>query len=344
MTVSASKRSVWSRCRRGALAVLAFAGYLALAAVAVAVAGGSVTSANGYDVMQSVAALGLVSLGLGLTVLIAEFDLSVAAMTGLGGMLAVISGESSPLLGVLIAAGAGLAVGAAQGCIIAWGRFNSMAVTLGTLLLLSGATQILSNSQSLDYGRLDVAVRLDNPVLVIFSLRSLIVVAIFIGVGLVLAYSRLGPQLRATGGHREGARVAGLRVDHVVIGVFATSGLLCALSGALLSYSLASAAPDIGTTPLLFAATAVLLGGVKLSGGEGSALGILLGVLALAVLQEVLAILLAPDFAVDLITGGSLLAVVIATSASRLRDRHRNRAAHDPGVVASSLPAATKRA
>ena len=94
--------------------------------------------------------------------------------------------------------------------------------------------------------------------------------------------------------------------------MFVISALGAALSGALLSYSLATASPtNIGFDVLTFSATAALIGGVSLSGGKGGAIGIAAGVLSLSVLQEILAIVRSPDYVSSLITGGLLVVVTI---------------------------------
>ena len=128
----------------------------------------------------------------------------------------------------------------------------------------------------------------------------------------MLRYLRVGRDIRAIGGDRRAARVAGVPVDRLLVGVFVVSALGAALPGALLSYSLATASPtNIGFDVLTFSATAALIGGVRLSGGKGGAIGIAAGVLSLSVLQEILAILRSPDYVSSLITGGLLVLFTI---------------------------------
>src|SRR5215210_5968076 len=71
-----------------------------------------------FSVMQLFATFGLVALGLGLSILIREFDLSVAGTVGLAGCIAVMTGETNPWLGLLLGAGAGLVSGMLQGIIM----------------------------------------------------------------------------------------------------------------------------------------------------------------------------------------------------------------------------------
>jgi ribose/xylose/arabinose/galactoside ABC-type transport system permease subunit len=272
----------------------------------------TVRTANVYDIFQNFASYGLVALALGVTIIAGEFDLSVSSMYLLGGMVAVLTGNGSPLVGILAALGTAIIVGVVQGSLIARFRLNSMPVTLGGYLVVLGTTYILGHNKSVIYENYTVGLRLDKPVLQIFSIRSLVALGIFVVTAIILRYLRVGRDIRAIGGDRRAARVAGVSVDRLLVAVFVLSALGAALPGALLSYSLATASPtNIGFDVLTFSATAALIGGVSLSGGKGSPVGIAAGVLSLSVLQEILAILGSPDYVSSLITGGLLVIVTI---------------------------------
>ena len=272
----------------------------------------TVRTANVYDVFQNFASYGLVALALGITMIAGEFDLSVSSVYLFGGMVAVLTGGGSPAVGIIAALGAAAIVGLVQGGLIARFRLNSMPVTLGGYLIVLGITYILGHSKSVMYSNYTVGLRLDSPILQIFSIRSLISLGIFVVAALVLRYLRVGRDLRAVGGDRRAARVAGVPVDRLLVGVFVVAALGAALPGALLSYSLATASPtNIGFDVLTFSATAALIGGVSLSGGKGSPVGIAAGVLSLSVLEEILSILGSPDYVSSLITGGLLILFTI---------------------------------
>src|SRR5699024_1834215 len=121
-----------------------------------------------------------------------------------------------------------------------------------------------------------------------------------------------GREIIAAGGDRKASLVAGVNVKALMIGVFATSGVLSALAGAMLSYGLASATPSGGSADILVVAVAAaILGGVSLSGGIGRPLGIAAGVLILSVLRAGLTSLGAAPFVHDIVTGAVLLAVAV---------------------------------
>lgn len=308
-----SKKGTHFRPRAGELAPFLILGLMVLTlALLPAFTEYTVRTANVYNIFQNFSSYGLVALALGLTIIVGEFDLSVSSMYLLGGMVAVLTGAESPLLGIAAALGAAILVGVVQGGLIAGFRLNSMPVTLGGFLVVLGITYILGGGKSVLYENFDVGLRLDEPVAQIFSIRSLVALGIFAIAAVVLRYLRVGRDMRAIGGDRRAARVAGVRVDRLLIGVFVVSALGAALPGALLSYSLATASPtNIGFDVLTFSATAALIGGVSLSGGKGGPIGIAAGVLSLSMLQEILAILRSPDYVSSLITGGLLVVVTI---------------------------------
>jgi ribose transport system permease protein len=303
------------RARRGIQASAPFAvlALFALALVALPLySDATATSFNVYNTLQSFAALGLLSLAVGLTVIAGEFDLSTVGMYGLGGMLAVQTGVDSPLLGVLVALGVGALVGAVQGGLVARLGISSVPVTLGGYIALTGLTSVISGGESVAYDNLGAGVWLDQVLATFFSPRSLVTLGAFALAAALLRWTRIGRDLRAVGGDRRASRAAGVRTERVLVGVFVASGCLSALGGALLSYSVATAAPDPGVTPLIFAVTAALLGGVTLAGGRGGPLGIAAGAISLALLQELFAILAAPDYVAKLVLGGLLIVVVVA--------------------------------
>ena len=271
------------------------------------------TAFNIYDALQLWSAYGLVALGVGLTMIAGEFDFGVLGLFALCPMIAVKVGEYNTLLGFVAAIAVAAAVGFAQGAIVARLRLHSMAVTLGFYIALLGATIAIGHSQSVSFSNLDLGTALDDMKLQIFSWRSFIALAAFALVFLVMRYTRLGRDVRAIGGDRRASRVVGVEVDRVLILVFVTSAVCSALGGTLQAYSFATALSDPGQTPLKFAVTAAILGGVSLVGGVGGALGIAVGALTLSLLQELFSILAAPTWVSNLITGALLvLATIVA--------------------------------
>src|SRR5579884_2498526 len=125
-----------------------------------------------FSVMQLFATVGLVALGLGLSMLVREFDLSVSGAVGLAGCIAVTTGAGNPWLGVLLGVSAGTVSGVLQGLIMTRLRLSSVGVTLGGLLTLQGITYVLTGNQTISYPNMAVALGLNAPIAHLLSVRS----------------------------------------------------------------------------------------------------------------------------------------------------------------------------
>ena len=300
-------------------AVLILAGTVAVLAVASQGSSRFLGLATVFSVMQLFATLGLVALGLGLSMLIREFDISVAGMVSVAGCIGVMTGAQNPWLGLACGVAAGLAGGAIQGLIMVWLRLSSVGVTLGGLLTFSGIAYVLTRNRSIPYPNIDVALAVNEPVLGILSLRSGVALAVFVLAALVISYTRIGRDVIAMGSDRRASLIAGVNVDRLMVGVFTVSGGLAALAGVLLSYSLAAASPVGLADVLVPGAAAAIIGGISLAGGRGRPMGILTGVLVLCVLRSGLNALGASPYMHEIATGAVLLAVAILDGPALMR-------------------------
>jgi ribose/xylose/arabinose/galactoside ABC-type transport system permease subunit len=278
------------------------------------------TLATAFSVLQQFATVGPIALGLGLTMIVREFDLSVGGMMSLAGCVAVLTGVSDPALGVVAAVLVGGIAGFCQGSIMVRLRLGSIGVTLGGLLTLGGIAYVVTGNLSIAYPRMDIAMAVNQKVLGVLSLRSLVALAAFLIAAFFMARTRIGRDVYATGSDRRAALVAGVPVGWIVVGVFAVSGMLSALGGALLSYSLATASGVALTDALVPATAAAIIGGVSLTGGKGTPIGIVGGVLVLSLLRAGLNAIGTPPSVQDIVTGGVLL-IVALTDAPDLGQR-----------------------
>jgi ribose/xylose/arabinose/galactoside ABC-type transport system permease subunit len=292
---------------------------LGLFACAPLLSGRPLSSFDVYNTLQGFAPLGLLALAIGITMIAGEFDLSVVGIYAFGGMLGVVVGVTSPLAGVAVAVAAGAVIGAAQGVLIARLGVSSTPVTLATYIALLGLTYAMSGGLSKTYPNSAATLWVDQTIAGVFSPRSLVTLAAFFLAAIVLGFTKVGRELRAIGGDRRASRVAGVRVDSRIVGIFVVSGTLSALGGVMLSYSYASANPDPGLRPLILAAVAALLGGVSLAGGRGSPLGLLAGALSVALLAQVVTVTVLPDYSTQLLYA-VLLAVIVAIESPGLHD------------------------
>jgi ribose transport system permease protein len=133
----------------------------------------------------------------------------------------------------------------------------------------------------------------------------------YIRVAGLLHFTRIGRDIYAAGGHRTAAIQSGARVGPALTVSFMISGGLSALGGSLLSLSLATASATLSGNVLLQAASAAIVGGVALSGGIGTPLGVAIGVLILTILNNGLGLLSASSTQILLVNGAILLLVVL---------------------------------
>lgn len=290
-----------------------------------------------YNGFQGAAQFGFIALALGLTLIAGEFDLSVTGVHVLGGVLAVSFGAENAVVGLLVGVGAGLGIGLLQGLLIAATRTPSIAVTLGTLIATLGLASTLTGGLSLTYTNTAVTLGIDETLFGVLSPRSLILLGVVLLAAGILVATRVGRELRAIGSDRRAARVAGVPVARLVVGVFGASGALAALGGVLLAYSYSSANPDPGPQLLILGIVAALLGGLSLSGGRGHPLGILLGVLAVAFVGQLTTMLGLPQY-VTQITFAVFLAAIAVVDAPGLHDAvTRLRTWREDGTRATSV-------
>jgi ribose/xylose/arabinose/galactoside ABC-type transport system permease subunit len=264
-----------------------------------------------FSVMQLFATFGLVALGLGLSMLIREFDLSVAGIVGLAGCIAVMTGVENPWLGLILGVGSGVVSGTLQGLVMTRLGLSSVGVTLGGLLTLQGITYMLTANKTISYPNMAVALELNEPIANLLSVRSAGALAVFVLAALVMTYTHIGRDVIATGSDRRASRIAGLNTERVVTGVFAASGASAALAGVLLSYSLGAASPVALADVLAPAAAAAIVGGVSVVGGRGSPMGIAAGVLTLCILRSGLSAIGVEPHVHDIVTGAILVVTAV---------------------------------
>ena len=281
-----------------------------------------VSAGNLFALLQAFALLGLLTLAVGLTMIAGEFDLSVGAMVSLAGLCTVKLGQDNVFLGIVIAALTGLLVGVFNGFLFRYLRISSLVVTVGTMIVLTGASFWIAGGRVVTYGNLDVSDWLEQTILFVLSPRSSVTLIAFFLAWLLLGRTKAGRDIYATGSNRNAAEAAGARVTFSLVLVFALSGLISAVAGSLLSLSLATASATLGTNLMLQAASAAILGGVALSGGVGNAFGMALGAFTLSALNNGLSIMGANSPTILLSNGLLLLGVVLFDS---LAERRENR-------------------
>lgn len=288
---------------------------IALSVVIVVVAAfvipGFGTRNNVASLLQVLAPIGIAALGVGVTMIAGEFDLSIGSSAVLGGVLSIRFADQGPVAALVVPLVVVGALGALQGLLISWLKISSLVVTIGTLILFQGVAYIIANENSVSLTNFDIGIALSTHYW-IFAPMSLIFLALAVLLWLFLHFTRLGHELYAIGGGRREAVASGVSARRPLVFAFAFSACMGALTGALVSLSAGGATPTGFSDVLLTSIAAAVIGGVALSGGRGSTWGIVLGALALAVISNAITVLGAPVFVTDFLTGALLLAALAA--------------------------------
>ena len=232
---------------------------------------------------------GLIAIGLTVLMISGGIDLSIAAMAACSGMIAatlIMEGMNGTLAGI-IALVAALGLGGINAFLVVKLRISPLIATLGTLLLFRGTAYVVSGGDNLAIGvntwswlgrgRLFG----DN-----LPISLLVFLAILIATMLFMRYSVSGHYLYAVGGNSVACRNVGLKVDRIRASGYIFLGLLAGCAGLTLMSQSGVAQPQSLFGAELDIITAVLLGGVALTGGRGSLLGTLLGLLIIGVINN----------------------------------------------------------
>jgi ribose/xylose/arabinose/galactoside ABC-type transport system permease subunit len=223
---------------------------------------------------------GLVALGMTFVIMTGGIDLSVGSVVALGGVVAIMVSEYGLLPGLLAGTAAGAAVGGLNGFLITKLRLQPFIATLATLLAVRGLALTLAGT------RAAVAAPGDFQKLGSWSLLGLpvaawaMVFAFLVGAG-VLNYTAWGRRVLAIGGNVDAARLMGLPVARTTFSVYVLSGALAGCAGVFLGSQNGSVDTAAGQGWELTAIAAVVVGGTLLTGGVGSVLSSLVGVLLL---------------------------------------------------------------
>ncbi|MEH1122945.1 ABC transporter permease [Micromonospora sp. CPCC 206061] len=244
-------------------------------------------SANSLSlVVQQVAVIGALAVGQTLIILTAGIDLSVGAITILSMMVAAKLAEGAGLPGVLAVAvgiGLGIAAGLLNGALVTRIKLPPFIVTLGTLSVFTAIGLLYSRGQSVQASDLPSLLNWTGESFRIGQFRIttgvVLVVALYVVVGFALANTAWGRHVYAVGDDKEAARLAGIRVDRVLLSVYTVAGAIYGLTAWILIGRAGAASPNAITDANLESITAVVIGGTSLFGGRGALLGTLLGAL-----------------------------------------------------------------
>ena len=266
----------------------------------------------------------ILATGVALVLMTGKIDISIGSTAYLSaaiGVVLMMRLHVNPGLAMLIVLPIGAVLGAINGFVVVILRVNPLIATLGSYFTFRGLALQISNSMTIS-----IPAQLGN-------LGSLRIGPIFVDIlfaGIVLAIFQLihtrtifGRHVMAVGNGSEVAQKVGIPVDRVSFLTFTLSGFMASIGGVLTMFQVSSLSPTLGQGYEFTAIALLVIGGVSLFGGEGTIVpGILLGALALTIIQSGLNFIGASVFVYPLVRGGIIFIAMYADSLKTMSKRH----------------------
>jgi simple sugar transport system permease protein len=263
--------------------------------------------------------LGLIALAMTLLMTAGEFDLSVGSLFGFAPVVMWTlynAGLTSLFVGFLVALLISAGIGLFNGLFVTRLKIPSFLVTLGMLLVVRGVALFVTDgfpqrtwsASGLWLSNLLVGDFHIGPFRVYASLFWFIAAAIILSY--VLTQSKFGNWIQAAGGNSVAARARGVNVNGVKVWLFVLSAVMSAFAGIISSIRTSAANPNSGTGYELEVIAMVVIGGTALTGGRGTILGTVLGILILRVMRNGIVLVGVPGLAYNIFIGAIILGMM----------------------------------
>jgi galactofuranose transport system permease protein len=251
--------------------------------------GSFLTGQNLLNVVAQNSMVGLLALGMTFVILTGGIDLSVGSLLAVGGVVAASLAGNNFLVVLLAAVGATTALGLVNGLVIAKVRIQPFIVTLAMMIAARGLALRVAHEKPIEIKNMSGGFSwLWQGTIGFLPVPIVILILAYVIGWVVLNHTRFGRHVYSVGDNEEAARLMGLNVGRVTLGVYALSGALAGLAGVVLASRLGSGQPVAGAGFELDAIAAVVVGGTLLTGGQGGVGSTLIGVLLLGVLFNIL--------------------------------------------------------
>ncbi|GAB2817025.1 ABC transporter permease [Actinocorallia aurea] len=271
------------------------------------------TSSNLVSILALAATIGVITVGMTFVIIGGGIDLSVGAVMALASVWATTLATQSygPWVMALCAVLVGTGAGAVSGLLISYGRMVPFIATLAMMVAASGLAQRLSDRRT-------QLVKPENDAIVALSTERILglpilvyVFAAVVAAGWVLLNrTTFGRRTFAVGGNPEAARLAGIDVRRHTLALYALSGFCCGVAAILIMARTTTGSSTHGNLYELDAIAAVIIGGTLLTGGRGTIIGSILGLLIFTVITN-LFILNGLNTSDQLIAKGLIIVVAV---------------------------------
>lgn len=275
---------------------------------------------NLFNVARNFAFVGIIAIGMTAVIASGGIDLSVGSSVVLSAMvISVTMAEGAPFLpAALMALGAALLVGLLNGVLVAYAGMPPFVVTLGTLSAARSLAMVLSDNKMIwDFGP-------DHNILIWVGGGSTfgiphplyVLAAMTIVMSLAFKWTRWGQHLFAIGSSENAALLTGIPVRRMKVSIYMFSAFTAGLAGILMAGWLGSVTTNLGQAMELTVIAAAVIGGANLAGGEGNALGAVVGALLIEVIRNSLILLGISTFWQGMFIGTF---IVVAVAFDRIR-------------------------
>ncbi|MDR0758908.1 MAG: ABC transporter permease, partial [Treponema sp.] len=267
---------------------------------------------NLLTVATQTAVIAVIAIGQTYVLITGGIDLSIGSNIALCSMTAGLCMQANLPVFLCILAGllTGVAAGAVSGTLIAFGKLPPFIATLGTMTVARGLALTLTQAIPISglpksfttFWGTGSTLGIPNPVIIM-----VILVLVF---AFVLAKTKLGRHVYATGSNFDAARLSGVNTKRVLMMVYIFSGLLAAFAGLIMSARIISAQPASGDGYELDAVASSVIGGTSTMGGEGTVAGTFIGAFVIGVLRNGLNLIGVSPFIQKIVIGIVIVASV----------------------------------
>jgi ribose transport system permease protein len=267
---------------------------------------------NVLTILQQASAIGVVTVGMTFVIIGGGIDLSVGAIIALAGVwCTTLSTQSYGAIGMIFTAlVVGLAVGTINGVLISYGRLVPFIATLAMLVSARGLAAQISGKQT-QVSANDTINGIATTKLIGVPLLVWILAVVVAAGWVLLNRTTFGRRTVAVGGNPEAARLAGINVKRHTLLLYALSGLCCGIAAIMLTSQATSAQAAMANLYELDAIAAAIIGGTLLSGGRGTIIGALFGVLVFSTITNLFAINNLSTEVQNMVKGGIIVAAVL---------------------------------
>ncbi len=242
---------------------------------------------NIVNIFRQISIVGICAVGMTMIILTGGIDLSVGSLIGLAAVVgALMMSHGVPvILAVLIVLVLGVCIGFLNGVCINYLEIPPMITTLGMMISIRGVVYVISGGMPV-YGVPESFKVLGQGSVGVIPICAIIMILIFAFGYVLLNKTVFGRRIYGIGGNAETARLSGVNVKAVISGIYCLAGFFAALAGLIMMSRVNSGQPSAGDGYEMDIITAVVLGGVSVSGGEGKIIKVIVGVIFMGVLAN----------------------------------------------------------